>query len=107
MIRNKPRGATVCRIDLRKNVFHVVGTDLAGNIVQRVKFRRDFCSRSLKAGRAVIGIESCPDSHRLARKLHAMLHTTNPSELMFASVVALNTIAPIRQIEDGQELPCL
>jgi transposase len=38
MIRNKPRGAT---IDLGKNIFHVVGTDSAGNVVQRVKFRRD------------------------------------------------------------------
>jgi hypothetical protein len=28
-------------IDLSKNVFHVVGTDSAGAVVQRVKFRRD------------------------------------------------------------------
>jgi hypothetical protein len=41
MIRNKPRGATVYGIDLGKNIFHVVGTDSAGNFVQRVKFRRD------------------------------------------------------------------
>ena len=41
MIRNKPRGATVYGIDLGKNIFHVVGTESAGNVVQRVKFRRD------------------------------------------------------------------
>jgi transposase len=41
MIRNKPRGAAVYGIDLGKNVFHVVGTDAAGNVIQRAKFRRD------------------------------------------------------------------
>jgi hypothetical protein len=40
MIRNKPRGATVYGIDLGKNLFHVVGTDPVGNIIQCVKFRR-------------------------------------------------------------------
>jgi hypothetical protein len=47
MIRNKPRGATVYGIDLGKNIFHVVGADPAGNIIQRVKFRRIRCLRSL------------------------------------------------------------
>ena len=49
MIRNKPRGATVYGIDLRKNIFHVVGTDSAGNVVQRVKFRRDTLRAFLSA----------------------------------------------------------
>ncbi len=40
MIRTKPCGAAVYGIDLGKNIFHVVGTDDAGNIVQRVRFRR-------------------------------------------------------------------
>ena len=35
MIRNKPRDAAVYGIDLGKNVFHVVGTDAAGNVIQR------------------------------------------------------------------------
>ena len=41
MIRNKPRGAAIYGIDLGKNIFHVTGTDAAGNVVQRVRFRRD------------------------------------------------------------------
>ena len=40
MIRNKPR-AGIYGIDLGKNVFHVVGTDQTGSVVQRVKFRRE------------------------------------------------------------------
>lgn len=43
MIRNKPKGAAVYGVDLGKNVgknvFHVVGTDKVGDIIQRVKFR--------------------------------------------------------------------
>jgi hypothetical protein len=54
MIRNKPRGATVYGIDLGKNIFHVVGTESAGNVVQRVKFRRDtlraFFERAVASG---------------------------------------------------------
>lgn len=76
MIRNKPRGATVYGIDLGKNLFHVVGTDPAGNIVQRVKFRRDTLFTFFgHADHAVIGMEACPGSQWLARKLQAMGHT--------------------------------
>ena len=46
MIWNKPRGATVYGVDLGKNIFHVVSTDPAGNVIQRVKFRRDTLLRS-------------------------------------------------------------
>ena len=63
MIRNKPRGATVYGIDLGKNLFHVVGTDPAGNIAQRVKFRRDTLLTFFgRADHAVIGMEACPGS---------------------------------------------
>ncbi len=41
MIRNAPRDAAVYGVDLGKNVFHVVGLDSRGAVVQRVKFRRD------------------------------------------------------------------
>ena len=61
MIRNTPRGATIYGIDLGKNIFHVVGTDPAGDVVQRVKFRRDtllvFFER---AKQALAGMEACP-----------------------------------------------
>src|SRR5438046_4882882 len=49
MIRNTPRGATVYGIDLGKNIFHVVGTDPAGNIVQRLKFGVTLCLSFLRA----------------------------------------------------------
>jgi transposase len=41
MIRNAPRDAAVYGVDLGKNVFHVVGLDSAGAVVQRVKFRAE------------------------------------------------------------------
>jgi transposase len=76
MIRNTPRGATVYGIDLGKNIFHVVGTDPAGNVVQRLKFRRDtlliFFER---ANPALVGMEACPGSQWLARKLQAIGHS--------------------------------
>src|SRR6185369_17631822 len=75
MIRNKPRGATVYGIDLGTNIFHVVGTDPAGNVFQRVNFRRDTLRAFFeRAERAVVGMEACPGSQWLARKLQAMGH---------------------------------
>jgi transposase len=75
MIRNKSRGATVFGIDLGKNIFHVVGTDPAWNVVQRVKFRRDTLRAFFeRADRALVGMETCPGSQWLARKLQAMGH---------------------------------
>jgi Transposase len=76
MIRNKPRGATVYGIDLGKNIFHVVGADPAGNIIQRVKFRRETLLAFFeRAEPALVGMEACPGSQWLARKLQAMGHS--------------------------------
>jgi transposase len=76
MIRNKPRGATVYGIDLGKNIFHIVGVDPAGNIIQRVKFRRDTLLAFFEcAERALVGMEACSGSQWLARKLQAMGHS--------------------------------
>ena len=73
MIRNKPRGATVYGVDLGKNIFHVVGTDPTGNVIQRVKFRRDtLLAFFVRAEPALVGMEACPGSQWLARKLQAM-----------------------------------
>ena len=75
-IRNKPRNAAVYGVDIGKNIFHVVGTDPLGHIVQRAKFRREtglaFVDR---AAPAVVGMEACPGAQWLARKLQAMGHT--------------------------------
>jgi transposase len=76
MIRNKPRDAAVYGIDLGKNVFHVVGTDAAGNVVQRGKFRRDTLLAFFEqAERALVGMEACPGSQWLARKLRTIGHS--------------------------------
>ena len=75
MIRNKPRGAAVYGIDLGKNIFHLIGTDAAGAIVQRARFRRDTLLAFFEhAERAIVGMEACPGSQWLARKLQAMGH---------------------------------
>jgi transposase len=73
MIRNIPRDAAVYGVDLGKNVFHVVGLDSTGAVVQRVKFRRDTLLAFFeRAGRTVVGMEACPGSQWLARKLLEM-----------------------------------
>jgi transposase len=75
MIRNAPRNATVYGVDLGKSLFHVVGLDDAGAVVQRAKFRRDTLIAFFeRAARAVVGMEACPGSQWLARKLIAMGH---------------------------------
>ncbi len=63
-------------IDLGKNLFHVVGTDAAGTVVQRVRFRRDTLLTFFeRADRALVAMEACPGSQWLARRLQAMGHT--------------------------------
>jgi transposase len=67
--------ASVFGVDPGKNIFHVVGLDERGAVVVRTKFRRDtllaFFERS---ARATVGMEACPGSQWLARKLRALGH---------------------------------
>jgi transposase len=75
-IRNKPRNAPVYGVDIGKNVFHVVGTDTAGEIMQRAKFGRETVVRFFqRAAPAIIGMEACPGAQWLARKLQTLGHT--------------------------------
>lgn len=75
MIRNAPRDAAVFGVDLGKNIFHVVGLDERGAVVQRVKFRRDTLLAFFeRAAPTLVGMEACPGSQWLARKLLAMGH---------------------------------
>lgn len=75
MIRNAPREAAVFGVDLGKTVFHVVGLDERGAIIQRAKFRRDSLLAFFeRATPTVVGMEACPGSQWLARKLQAMGH---------------------------------
>jgi transposase len=72
----QPKDAAVFGIDLGKNVFHVVSTDASGAIVQRTKFRRETLLRFFEEAKPVlIGMEACPGSQWLARRLEAMGHT--------------------------------
>jgi transposase len=80
MIRNKPRGAAVYGVDLGKNLFHVVGVDAAGQVIQRAKFRRETVLTFVEqAEPAIVGMEACPGSQWLARKLQIMGHTSGSS----------------------------
>lgn len=61
MIRNKPRNAAVYGVDIGKNIFHVVGTDASGQIVQRAKFRRETVLAFFqRAAPTLVGMEACP-----------------------------------------------
>jgi transposase len=76
MIRNKPRDAAVFGIDIGKNIFHVVGVDSAGKPIQRVRFRRDTLLQFFERAKpALVGMEACPGSQWLARKIRALGHT--------------------------------
>lgn len=76
MIRNKPRDAAVYGVDLGKNLFHIVGTDAAGRVVQTAKFHRETLLAFFeRAAPALVGMEACAGSQWLARKLQAIGHT--------------------------------
>jgi len=76
MHRNAPRAAAVFGVDLGKNLFHVVGLDERGAVVQRVKFRRDTVLALLsRASPSLVGMDACPGSQWLARKLQVMGHS--------------------------------
>ena len=67
--------ASVFGIDIGKNVFHVVGVNASGQPVQKARFRRETLLQFFEgAAPALIGVESCPGSQWLARKLMALGH---------------------------------
>lgn len=75
-VRNKPREAAVFGVDIGKNVFHVVGLDPAGHPIQKATFRRDTVLQFFEgATPTIVGIEACPGSPWLARKLQGFGHT--------------------------------
>lgn len=74
-VRNRPREAAVFGVDIGKNVFHVVGLDATGAPIQRASFRRDTLLQFFeRATPTVVGMEACPDSQWLARKIMALGH---------------------------------
>jgi hypothetical protein len=75
MIRNAPKEAAVFGVDLGKNLFHVVGLDARGSVVQRAKFRRDTVLAFFQcAAPTLVGMEACPGSQWFARRLQAFGH---------------------------------
>jgi transposase len=75
-IRNKPRPATVFGIDIGKNLFHVVGLDGSGTPIQKATFRRDTLLQFFaRAEPVLVGMEACPGSQWLARRISALGHT--------------------------------
>jgi transposase len=73
--RNKPKQAAVFGVDIGKNVFHVVGLDLTGAPIQRASFRRDTLLQFFeRATPTIVGMEACPGSQWLARKIMAFGH---------------------------------
>jgi len=76
MIRNKPRDADVYGVDIGKNIFHIVGVNAAGAPIQRVRCRRETLIQFFqRAAPAIVGMEACPGSQWLARKIQSCGHT--------------------------------
>ena len=75
-MRTKPIGAVTYGIDIGKNVFHFVGLNEAGEPIQRSKLSRMTIFRFFEAASpALIGMEACPGSQWLARKLTELGHS--------------------------------
>lgn len=63
-------------IDLGKNVFHVVGLDERGAIVLKRRVTRTQLAVLIgNLPRCLVGMEACPGSHHMARRLQAHGHT--------------------------------
>ena len=72
----KPKNAVVYGLDLGKNTFHVVGADKSGQPIQRAKFSRATIFKFFTtASPALIGMEACPGSQWMARKLSELGHS--------------------------------
>lgn len=75
MMRNQPQDCAVFGVDIGKTVFHVVGLDAAGAVLQKVKFRRDTLLQFFERARpALVAMEACPGSQWLARKIGLLGH---------------------------------
>lgn len=75
MIRNQPKDCAVFGVDIGKTIFHVVGLDTLGAPIQKAKFRRETLLQFFERARpTVIGMEACPGSQWLARKLKELGH---------------------------------
>jgi transposase len=70
MVRNKPCNADIYGVDTGKNIFHIVGVNADGMPIQRLRCRRETLIQfSQRAAPALVGMEACPGSQWLARKI--------------------------------------
>ena len=75
-MRNQSQAATIYGIDIGKNVFHIAAVDEKGRVIQRTKLSRTrIFSFFSNVPAALVGMEACPGSQWLARKLDALGHT--------------------------------
>jgi transposase len=75
-MRTKPIPATAAfGIDFGKKVFHVVALNAAGAVIHHAKFSRDTLMAFFEAApKVLIGMEACPGSQWLARRLASLGH---------------------------------
>jgi transposase len=74
-MRKHPKNAAVYGIDVGKTCFHVVAVDAGGHVLQQCKLNRaTIFTFFVNAPRALIGMEACPGSQWLSRKLQALGH---------------------------------
>ena len=74
--RNEPKDAAVFGIDIGKTAFHVVGLDARVTPIQKATLRRETLLQFfMRASPRLVGMEACPGSQWLARKLQGMGHT--------------------------------
>jgi transposase len=110
-------------IDIGKNTFHVVGLDNTGKPTLHSKFHRDrLLVYFANTPAALIGMESCPGSQWLARKLQASGHTvkiipaqfvkpyvkSNKNDMVDAAAIAEAVIRPtmrFTQIKQPEQSP--
>ena len=92
-------GIATYGIDLGKSKFHVVGLDKSGHATLRRKFRRDGIVQFFaNAPVALVGMEACPGSYWLARKLTAFGHT--------ARIIPAPVRQAIREIQQERHRRC-
>jgi transposase len=75
MFKGDRGSAVVYGVDLGKTIFHIVGLDERGAVVQRLKFRREkLLAFFASTEQVLIGMEACAGSQWLACKLQGMGH---------------------------------
>ena len=100
--------AAVFGVDIGKKLFHVVGLDRSGEVVQRAKFTREtLLAFFASAEKRLIGMEACPGSQWLARRLIAFGHEAKiiPARFVKPYVKSNNTKSRCRRLTTDSREP--